>query len=319
MSFTKQFVVCCEIKWKTVWVGMTYTFCVICLSNDSREENFGNFKMSGSKAYTIPSTDITASQFGNLKLAPMNVEVKENEKQEEKGKMTQTGATVWDGPLSRYNTFVSTKTPEECMKGIEKSVTKLEQDQCVDWEIEEYNAFGRMYHGLDVSEFLINVYKSSDNQYKSVIEIRRSSGDTFVHDEFFRQIAKSLEDEGILEHKDDDPKVDFSLSLTLEPLSLDSLTQLDTSLFQDLTCNDAMSGDETSISDLTDTTSTEQLGDELIDVVTDRTSYQDVFRHSSGVLCQELKTNSQLLLYVTTQKIFLRDCLNLWPTIFMTL
>lgn len=309
----------------------TMSFSKQFLPSDSREENFGSFKVSnGSKLYSIPGTGITGDQIGNLKQLPINVEVKKNgirtdEKEAEmememeteteaeivmgtemeSEKKTTRGAAIWDGPLSRYNTLMSNKSPEECMKAIGRAVAKLEEeDTCLDWKIEEYIAFGRMYHELDISEFIINVYKSSDNQFQSVIEIRRSSGDTFVHDEFFRQIAQSLENDNILEPRRDEPKIDFSLSMALEPLSIDSLAQLDTldtNFLKELTSNDGMSSDETSISDITEIPSFEQLGDELIDIVTDRTSYQDVFRHSSGILCQELKNNIPLLQYVASQ------------------
>jgi len=49
-------------------------------------------------------------------------------------------------------------------------------------------------------------------------------------------------------------------------------------------------------------TSPEQLGAELIEVVTDRWSYREVFRHSSAVLCQELKSNINLRKYIASQK-----------------
>lgn len=192
------------------------------------------------------------------------------------------------------------------MDAIGESLGQLEQEKLVDWEIEDYSVFGRMYHALEMSEFMIHVYTSSDNEHKSVIEVRRSSGDTFVHDEFFCRVSKFLKEQSILEYKEDECEVDFGLSLALEPLSLDSLAHmetLNTDFLKELTSSkDGMSDDETNLSESTDTTlSTQQLGDELIDIVTNRESYQEVFRHSSGILCQELQTNPQLLQYVITQ------------------
>jgi len=221
-----------------------------------------------------------------------NVHSKENIPEKEKD------PEVWNQPLSRYNTYTSHTYPKACMEVIRTAVDKFEKEKLVDWEIEGYNVFGRMYYGFDMSEYMINVYISSDNQYKSVIEIRRSSGDTFVHDEFFRRISKYLEDENVLERKED---VDFGLSLALEPVSLDSV---DSELLKELTSKDEgmTSDDDMSVSEITDVASTQQLGDELIEVVTDRRSYREVFRHSSAVLCQELETNPQFVQYVASQK-----------------
>jgi len=205
-------------------------------------------------------------------------------------------AEAWNGPLNRYNTYTSHKEPNECMKVIEEGLDTLEKEKLVDWEIEGYNVFGRMYHGFDMSEYMINVYVSSDNQYQSVIEIRRSSGDTFVHDEFFRRISKYLEEQSVLEHREE---VDFGFSFALEPLTLDSL---DSEFLKQLEKDDNVTSEDDGISsEATDTTSIQHLGDELIEVVTDRWSYREVFRHTSGVLCQELQTNPQLVQYVVSQ------------------
>jgi len=157
-----------------------------------------------------------------------------------------------------------------------------------------------MYYRFDMSEYMINVYIASDNQYKSVIEIRRSNGDTFVHDEFFRCISKCLEEKNVLEHKDEENEVDFNLEpLSLGNLDLSALGTLDDDCLKDL----ASLTDESVTSEETiGVTSAQQLGDELIEVVTDRSSYREVFRHSSGVLCQELQVNEELVKYVVSQK-----------------
>jgi len=281
--------------------GNSKSFTKGFVLGDNREENFAGWKLSGGpKPYPATGADLGSDQFASFKPLQMSVESKQ------KDNLTRKTAEVWNGPLSRYNTYTSKKNPEECMKAIEESLSKLEREKLVDWEIEAYNVFGRMYHGLEMSEYMINVYTSSDNEYKSVIEVRRSSGDTFVHDEFFGRISKLLGEERVFERKEDECEVDFGFSLALEPLSLSSLAQLeplDNDLLKELTSSkDGMSDDETNLSEITETTSIQQLGEELIEVVTDRTSYQEAFRHSSAVLCQDIQTNPQLLQYVASQK-----------------
>jgi len=212
--------------------------------------------------------------------------------------------TIWEGPLSRYNTYPSKKAPVECMAGIKDALKKLENDELVDWELEGYQAFGRMYQPLDLSEYMIQVYQRRDREYQSAIEIRRSGGDSFVHDELNRRVLQLLESKNVLERNDEEEEeVDFGLSLTsaLAPLPLDSSLWKECSSSSEEEISedgDNNTEDAKSISEKNDILSIQQTADELIDVVTDRGSYQDIFRHSSGILCQELKSNNPLLLYV---------------------
>lgn len=218
-------------------------------------------------------------------------------------------AEVWEGSLNRYNTYPSKKTPVECRAVVVSALEALEQQNLVDWEMEGYQAFGRMYQQTDSSEYMIQVYQRRDYEYQSVIEIRRSGGDSFVHDELNRRILQLLEEGQVLERNngEEEEEVDFGLSLTsaLTPLPLDS------SLWKE-SASSSSSGEEEisedgdnniedgdkSIGEKNGFLSVQQMADELIDVVTDRASYQDIFRHSSGVLCQELQTNTVLLLYI---------------------
>ncbi|ETN97910.1 hypothetical protein RFI_39616, partial [Reticulomyxa filosa] len=237
---------------------------------------------------------------------------KEKEKEKEETKKEKEAET-WDGPLSRYNTYPSDKTPKQCSEAIEETLTKMEKEELVDWEMDGFNVFGRMYHKFDMSEFMVNVYRSSDNQYQSVIEIRRSSGDTFVHDEFFRRISKHLQDRQMLEHKDCEHHqhpLDFDLSFELDSCFSSSSSSSSSSspfdyLTQDLspdlvllasssppvsqpqsfadhrndddtvsTATTANSADN-AVDIASDKTSVEQFAFELIEVVTDRWSYRE--------------------------------------------
>ncbi|ETN98625.1 hypothetical protein RFI_38867 [Reticulomyxa filosa] len=154
---------------------------------------------------TTSTTSTTSSVLGTVQIPKEKEVVVQKEKEAEK----------WDGPLSRYNTYPSNQTPKQYLQVIEETLTILEKDG--------FNVFGRMYHKFDMSEFMVNVYISSDNQYQSVVKIRRSSGDTFVHDEFFRRISKHLQERQVLEHKDDEHQLDFDLSFELDNLSFDNL------------------------------------------------------------------------------------------------
>ncbi|ETO23076.1 hypothetical protein RFI_14109, partial [Reticulomyxa filosa] len=336
--------------------------------DDTREEAKVYKPSSSSRAFGMPGADMGVGV--GFKPLQLNAELKENEKVNgsgQQGSTTSTSTTTtttttmtaitaitattttttttvtteqraqrWEGPLSRFTTYTSVKDPKACLRAIEQSLHKMEKNKLVDWEVKGYNVFGRMYDGLEMSEYMINVYISGETeQFQSVIEVRRASGDAFVHDKFFCQILNLLGEEDIVERKTDshnelneDEDEDacnnietgaFGIGLaglsSLQPLSLspDDLAAIDADLLNELASSkDIVSDDDTVFSEVTEstmtttttttTTSAQQLADELIEVVTDKDSFQEVLRHSSGVLVQELQSNTPLLDYVVTQK-----------------
>ncbi|ETO35699.1 hypothetical protein RFI_01364 [Reticulomyxa filosa] len=274
---------------------------------------------SKSQLHSQSQTQVQSSQ--SQFLSQSQSEEAKVENAEESASAPLPEPEVWDGPLNSFNTYTSTKSPRECVKAIEESLQYLETKGLVDWELQGYNAMGRMYHKYDMSEYMVNVYiivndndNDNNNEHnQSVIEIRRSSGDTFVHDEFFRQVSKYLQDKHILQRSNEDSGMaNFDLSLALDPLSLDFLQDLPllsddftdgtttTAILSLSTVNELASSSQESTTDVT-TSSTEHLAHELLDVVTNRWSYREVFRHSTGLLCQALTDNVQLLSYVASQ------------------
>merc|ERR1711991_1080588 len=69
----------------------------------------------------------------------------------------------------------------------------------IDFFRNEFSFIGRMYSRNDLSEFQIQLYQNENDKFTgSICELRRTSGDSFVHEDFFNEVTKKLSESKLI-------------------------------------------------------------------------------------------------------------------------
>lgn len=220
----------------------------------------------------------------------------------------QVSAPKWIGPMNQFTTFKSSFDAQTLGNQTEKILKMMVTDKKVDYS--RNNAFsfiGRMYSRNDLSEFQIQLYQNgqqNDKLGKTIFELRRTSGDSFVHEDFFISITKQLSESKFLNFSDQQNSFGGLEPLTLKDFAFSDNDEDDNDENFDFDMDENtdvdMTDDNNSLT--LDTNNTEEWAQDLVDVLKDRDSYRDTWRHSATQLCFELQNqNKEMLEYVVKQ------------------
>jgi hypothetical protein len=213
---------------------------------------------------------------------------------------------VWTGPLSHYNTEYCVKEPAKTLDFVEKAMEGLVKTGQIDFTAckHDYSFSGRHYSGSEMSEFVVAIYATGDDEpvNKSIVEIRRVAGDSFVHEEFHKAIVTQLEaaeytvksESGMgsvfgslfdfdIPELEMDPDAVMSDLSTPVPSSPAFSSSMDSGFSQEL----SQSKEEI-----------HSWCEELFAAATNRDSYRETFRYSAATLDHQIEANRDMCAYL---------------------
>mmetsp|Transcript_61298 Transcript_61298/g.55289 ORF Transcript_61298/g.55289 Transcript_61298/m.55289 type:complete len:418 (+) Transcript_61298:144-1397(+) len=198
----------------------------------------------------------------------------------------------YDNIQPQYAHHSQSLDPIKMKETLIQILSELEQNGDVDYyEKSPFVFAGRAYGTYDYCEFLLNIF--SDESSDSVVEIRRSCGESFQFANIESNLLKQLTKQGAIDNEDDDDEDDLS-SFDFG-FGFDSLPSLDTmTLDSNFTETDIDDDNNDDFKTGYDDTFDANQANELLQSAVNTESMRDVLRSDIIYLNQQMAKNEDI-------------------------
>eukprot|EP01083_Nonionella_stella_P037348 101790_1 len=247
-----------QISWTQNQTGQAYrgtTMVTSRLQGDAlnyKAQTFGK-REAQSDTFSSLSRDITGGaidiSLGGSKIQPMGSQIKQSQPlieviadQPQTTKSEPQTAPFYDGFQPHYAHYSNTLNPMQMHQTLQSILSVLEQSGAIDFYAKSPFIYaGRAFGSYNDCEFLLSIFAKAQSMGQCIVEIRRSSGESFEYANVENNILKALIVNGaiIQESEDghqedecpDEEESDYEFGFcslpSLDSMDLDSNTDMD--------------------------------------------------------------------------------------------